>query len=375
MRRQGYSIGTCSVQLSEFSHEHGREHAIVFNSSSNVLSSELEGIYAAMEAVLASNNLRHEHLRFSRLYVSDIINQRVLIQQSTLYGLLSAESCVSIIQQAPLSHSRVTMLARLSTTALVSKSVDRNLLVAQEENATHLWTSNYELPGNLDTSEQTTALFSALEQDLRDRGASVAGHCVRTWFYICDIDHNYKAMVDARNMYFDSINLSPQTHFIASTGIEGKSVPAHRTVAMESYSITNIQPGMVTYLNVPDHMNSTHEYGVAFERGTMVDFTSYRHVLVSGTASIDNRGEILFVNDIRQQLQRSICNIEALLSRAHAGFDDVLYLVVYLRDINDAGVVSTILGETYPGLPLIYVQAPVCRPGWLIEMECEAFVS
>jgi hypothetical protein len=28
--------------------------------------------------------------------------------------------------------------------------------------------------------------------------------------------------------------------------------------------------------------------------------------------------------------------------------------------------------ERFPGRPYVIVHAPVCRPGWLIEMECMA---
>jgi enamine deaminase RidA (YjgF/YER057c/UK114 family) len=47
-------------------------------------------------------------------------------------------------------------------------------------------------------------------------------------------------------------------------------------------------------------------------------------------------------------------------------------MVVYLRDTADYGIVSDMYRERFPGRPYVIVHAPVCRPGWLIEMECMA---
>jgi site-specific DNA-cytosine methylase len=33
---------------------------------------------------------------------------------------------------------------------------------------------------------------------------------------------------------------------------------------------------------------------------------------------------------------------------------------------------AAVLAERFPNIPKVYLQAPVCRPGWLVEMECMA---
>jgi len=43
---------------------------------------------------------------------------------------------------------------------------------------------------------------------------------------------------------------------------------------------------------------------------------------------------------------------------------------VYLRDMADYQVVKRMYDERFPDTPKVFVLAPVCRPGWLIEMEC-----
>lgn len=45
-------------------------------------------------------------------------------------------------------------------------------------------------------------------------------------------------------------------------------------------------------------------------------------------------------------------------------------MIVYLRDISDYAVVKKMYDSRFPAIPKVFVHAPVCRPGWLIEMEC-----
>ena len=119
-------------------------------------------------------------------------------------------------------------------------------------------------------------------------------------------------------------------------------------------------------------MNPTYEYGVSFERGTYIDYGDRRHVLISGTASINNKGEIMYCGDVCQQTKRLWENVETLLAEAECTFDDVVQMIVYLRDIADYAVVKALYDERFPDKPKVFVNAPVCRSGWLVEMECMA---
>lgn len=125
-------------------------------------------------------------------------------------------------------------------------------------------------------------------------------------------------------------------------------------------------------INAPDHLNPTYEYGVAFERATSVDYDDRRHLFISGTASIDNKGQIVWPGDIRRQTLRMWENVGSLLAAADCGWEDVGQILVYLRDPADYVVVKGMFEERFSGIPYVILQAPVCRPGWLVEMECMA---
>jgi len=125
-------------------------------------------------------------------------------------------------------------------------------------------------------------------------------------------------------------------------------------------------------LHAASNLNPTCEYGVTFERGTCIQYGDRRHIFISGTASIDNQGKIVHLQHLDKQIERMMENVLALLSEAEAGWQDVAHLVVYLRDIADYENTRIYFEKNFPKMPFIILLAPVCRPGWLVEVECSA---
>jgi enamine deaminase RidA (YjgF/YER057c/UK114 family) len=179
-------------------------------------------------------------------------------------------------------------------------------------------------------------------------------------------------VVRARNQVFFTQGLTQHTHFIASTGIGGRQQDPNVLAQMDNYAVAGIKEEQVHYLYAPTHLNRTSDYGVSFERGTYIDYGDRRHVFISGTASINNKGEIMFAKDVEKQTRRMWENVEALLKEADCTYDDVCEMVVYLRDVADYELVRSLYEERFPQKPYVIVHAAVCRPGWLVEMECMA---
>ena len=101
---------------------------------------------------------------------------------------------------------------------------------------------------------------------------------------------NYAGVVKARNEVFVTQNLTEKTHYISSTGIDGRHADPKVLVQMDTYAVAGMQPEQIHFLYAPTHLNPTYEYGVSFERGTYVDYGDRRQVFISGTASINNKG-------------------------------------------------------------------------------------
>ena len=225
-----------------------------------------------------------------------------------------------------------------------------------------------------DTGEytQTLELFNDLRTSLKQGNLSFADELVRTWIYVQGVDTHYAGMVRARKEVFDEEGLTEHTHYIASTGIEGRFRLPQSLVYMDAYAIRGMSRGQLNYLHALEYLSPTSNYGVTFERGSIVNYGDRNHIFISGTASIDKHGEILYPQDVMAQAKRALMNILGLLSEGGANFDDLAQLIVYLRDPADYPVIKPFIESMLPEVPAVYVLAPVCRPGWLIEMECMA---
>ena len=72
------------------------------------------------------------------------------------------------------------------------------------------------------------------------------------------------------------------------------------------------------------------------------------------------------------QTRRLLENIDALLKEGGSRLEDASYFIVYLRDISEYAQIDAYMAERFPDKPRVIVEARVCRPGWLVEMECSA---
>lgn len=223
-----------------------------------------------------------------------------------------------------------------------------------------------------DAERQMTAIFHRLQDQLAALGTSIQESVLRTWIYAPHLDADYPGIVRARNAIFDAINLTKDTHYIASTGIQGGTGSRFARVSMDAYALLGPGRGPTRYIQAPEFLPPTHRYGVAFERATAVAVGPTEFLFISGTASIDPDGAIAHPGDVEKQTQRTLQNIEGLLRAAGFTRGDLAGLIVYLRDATDYAFARPHV-DTYAGdAPAVYVKAAVCRPGWLIEIEATA---
>lgn len=304
---------------------------------------------------------------FKRFFLSDAANQTTYLLSALEKR---AEGAFSIVEQPPLDGTKIALWVYLQK-GVDSQTLSNGLAEVKHGEYRHLWTSyNFNQASN--SEEQTRILLNDYIAQLEEQGCRLADNCIRTWFFVQNVDVNYMGVVKARNEVFATQDLTKNTHFIASTGIAGRHANPKVFVQMDAYAVEGLKPEQINYLYASTHLNPTYEYGVSFERGTYVDYGDRRQVFISGTASINNKGEIVHPGDVCKQTERMWENVETLLKEAECSFEHVQHLLVYLRDISDYSVVSEMFEKRFPTIPKVYLLAPVCRPGWLVEMECMA---
>lgn len=357
-----------SIAYSQFDGEDSTEFNLMITpEAGTAFSAQLASIEKALKLFLRQQEMTDETVVFKRYFVSDYSNQTEILDR---IAASRYQSAVSVVQQTPLNGAKVILQATLLDGTNTQKIQEGSTLSFSRNGYSHVFSTQLHSKKSQQNSfDQTTDIFQDYLETLKKQELQLAENCIRTWIYVRDIDNNYAGMVKARNRVFEQYNLTKDTHFIASTGIEGRFSDPSVSVLMDAYAIGGIRPEQIKFLKALTHLNPTHEYGVAFERGTAVDYGDRRHIFISGTASIDNHGQIVHVGDIQGQIGRTFENISTLLADADAGLQDLTYMIVYLRDIADYTLTEEYISRYYPEIPSVIVQAPVCRPGWLIEIE------
>jgi len=221
-----------------------------------------------------------------------------------------------------------------------------------------------------DSYEQTYAMFAVAENLLQQAGMDF-GDVMRTWIYFPEMERDYAGFNRARREFFESRGVDP---IPASTGIGAGLVPEEHDLLLGFYAVKGGMPTARAVMTTPT-LNEAPDYGSDFSRGMRVEEANRTSLHISGTASIDETGATVHLDDIDAQVDRMLVNVAALLAGQGAGFDDVVSAITYLKDPEDAALVRQKFRDAgYEGFPNVLVVAPVCRPELLCETEALAIL-
>jgi enamine deaminase RidA (YjgF/YER057c/UK114 family) len=340
-------------------------HAMLHVAGGSAYETQLANLHGAYRELLAEKIPAGTVPVLKRYFLSDAANQITALRKE----LETFPPCaVSVVQQSVPDESKVALWVYFMSDVTVAED---ELFTVSHNDYRHHWLAGEGIPvGN--SESQTRELLETYEKRLGNVCCNIADHCIRTWFFVQNIDVNYNGVVKARRENFAERGLTQQTHYIASTGIEGRDANPEIHVLMDAYAVSGLTEPQIKYLYALTHLNPTYEYGVTFERGVCIEYGDRKHLYISGTASINHKGMVVHEGDVVAQTRRVWENVEKLLEEGGAAFCDVMQMIVYLRDISDYSVVKQLFEERFPEIPKQYVHASVCRPSWLIEMECIA---
>lgn len=119
---------------------------------------------------------------------------------------------------------------------------------------------------------------------------------------------------------------------------------------------------------------------VAFSRGMRVELDNHVMLFISGTASVNDRGESIHPGDIRAQTRRTFDNITALLESEGADWHDIARTTVYLADFRYYDEFNKMRNAFFEEQELIAlpastcIEARICRPELLVEIEAIAMI-
>lgn len=344
---------------------------------------ETEHLYQEYLHQLEESNVPEDSLIFSRVFLSDIANQHLRFRESELFGFLE-KGATSLVQQPPCFGGNLGLLAYhihpvnpagFRKHRPVKATLPHSSLLVRGSSYHLLFSGGISDPREFDAETQTNSVFDEYIQLLHQSGMNLLSNTVRTWVFVRDIDNHYKKMTEARKALFQHHGLTEKTRYIASTGIEALLDQEKTLVSLDAISVGNIKHEQMVRMEALGNLCPTNAYGVTFERGTKVVFGDRAHLYISGTASINTQGEVVYPGDISRQTTRTLENIEALLKPHQASLKDMKYFIVYLRNIKEARLAEKAFKKCIPEeTPVLMVEAPVCRPAWLVEIEGVAVI-
>ena len=282
-------------------------HAILHvTDNKKTFNQQLDALMNAYQQLMG-NELKGAVSVFKRYFLSDSANQADEVAAAD-----TSDCAKSLVEQAPLDGTKIALWVYLMTD-VETRVLPSELFEVRHGQYRHLWNASaHNMAAN--SEYQMRLLFNEYVMQLAQEGCTLEANCLRTWLFVNDIDLNYGGVVRARNQVFFTQGLTNNTHFIASTGIGGRMHDPNVLTMMDNYAVAGIQKEQITYLYAPTHLNRTSDYGVSFERGTRIDYGDRCHVLISGTASINNKGLVVHQKDVVKQTQRMWENVEAFVA-------------------------------------------------------------
>jgi len=237
--------------------------------------------------------------------------------------------------------------------------------------------------GHSNKKVQSEAMFRQTERILRAQGSTYQD-VVRTWIYISDILEWYNEFNVVRNHCYSEYGFignteqeqAEQIYLPASTGIEGRN-PSGRAAVMDVLAIHQ-SPGSSTRVRplYGIKQKSPFRYGSAFSRAMVIEDRQSKLILVSGTASIDEAGNSVFLGDLPAQIQQTLKVISTLIAPEGATLQDLCEATVFLKRPQDFSTYLKIAAESgLSNAPSVNVVADVCREELLFEIDAAFIVE
>ena len=228
------------------------------------------------------------------------------------------------------------------------------------------------LPPDITASReaQTLAVFEGIEDALSEVGMTFA-NVARTWLYMDNILDWYDEFNRARDSFFRSRKvydgLVPASTGIGSANLCGSAITA---VAV---AVKPKKPG-ITVQALPSPLQcAALQYGSSFSRAVEIGTPAYRTLLVSGTASIEPGGATAHVGDVKRQIQLTMDVVEAILKSRGMDWSNTIRAIMYLKKAAyQEEWLAWLKANGLEKMPLITLEADVCRDDLLVEIEIDA---
>lgn len=217
--------------------------------------------------------------------------------------------------------------------------------------------------------EQTISILNLADEILNQVNLKY-DNTVRTWFYLDEILEWYNDFNKARTLFFNQHDIFNKL-VPASTGISGKN-EKHSAIALE---INAVKPKNA-YFSIERISSplqcSAENYGSSFSRAIMFYNNEYSFMTISGTASINEKGETVYKNDIKKQIEQSFKVLMAIIDSKKFKPEDIVRAYAYCKDKKYyQSFTEFISSQCQIPIPIICSENNICRADLLFEIEVD----
>jgi enamine deaminase RidA (YjgF/YER057c/UK114 family) len=217
---------------------------------------------------------------------------------------------------------------------------------------------------------QSKQSFKMLDGSLNKVGMDI-GNVARTWFYLTDLLNWYDDFNSVRNEYYTAKGVFERL-IPASTGIGAGNLRGS-SLLLGGYALKEKQNSIKIEAVESPFQCPACDYKSSFSRAVEINHPDYRHLIVSGTASITPEGETANIGSIRKQVELTMKVVNGILQSREMTWENVNRGIVYFKNKNDIHTFENYCADhNMPVLPLSMIQADICRDELLFEIEVDA---
>ena len=219
-------------------------------------------------------------------------------------------------------------------------------------------------------TKQAHAMFEKANSLLKQFGSNFNA-VARTWMWLRDIISWYDDFNSVRNEFFTerSILGEHSDHPMpASTGI---GLDPNNGCSCSMDMIATLKPAdSIQFFQALGKQQSAFDYGSAFSRCSRTVTPAGETVFVSGTASIDSKGDTTNIGDAPEQINATIENVRAVLRDVQYREEDIVQGMAYCKTTEVEKIFNKVKKQL--GWPCVTIICDVCRDDLLFEIEVTA---
>ena len=106
-------------------------------------------------------------------------------------------------------------------------------------------------------------------------------------------------------------------------------------------------------------------------------FRSGQFVCTAGMLALDASGNLIGEGDAGAQTRQVLENVKEILEEAGGSMEDIVYNMIFLKDLADYGAMNKVYATYFPNNPpaRACIQAGLVRPEFLVEIAATAVVG